>query len=322
MQLPEGFTCRPPQPEDGERIVAMMNEETIAVVGVPMASLDWVVTPWTAPGVDLEHDYAVILAPDGGVAGYFFLECEPPHTEVFSIGAVAVPYHGRGLGAAIVAEVERRSRGFLDRAPPGRRVVIHAGALANEPRAAALLSAHGYIEARRFARMQIEFDAAPEPPAPIPGIEIRPLARGEEPAVYACLRDAFVDHWGESWPTEEAWLHSHVDATTEFDPELWLLAWQGVELTGALVGQPRSEEDPALGHIGVLGVRRLFRRRGIAEALLRASFVLYHGRGSRGVALEVDTASVTGATRVYERVGMTAEPRFSQWEKELRPAAA
>jgi hypothetical protein len=38
--------------------------------------------------------------------------------------------------------------------------------------------------------------------------------------------------------------------------------------------------------------------------------------------LEVDTESITGATRLYERLGMTAEPRFSQWEKELRPAAS
>jgi mycothiol synthase len=47
--------------------------------------------------------------------------------------------------------------------------------------------------------------------------------------------------------------------------------------------------------------------------------VQLHARGCRGVALEVDTDSVTGATRLYERLGMVAEPRFSQWEKELRP---
>jgi hypothetical protein len=38
------------------------------------------------------------------------------------------------------------------------------------------------------------------------------------------------------------------------------------------------------------------------------------------VVLEVDTESLTGATRLYTRLGMTSEPRFSQWEKELRPA--
>jgi mycothiol synthase len=67
-------------------------------------------------------------------------------------------------------------------------------------------------------------------------------------------------------------------------------------------------------------VRRAHRRRGIGEALLRTSFVQFHKRGLRGAVLEVDTESVTGATRLYERMGMTSEPRFSQWEKELRPA--
>jgi hypothetical protein len=40
--------------------------------------------------------------------------------------------------------------------------------------------------------------------------------------------------------------------------------------------------------------------------------------GSRGAELHVDTDSLTGATRLYARVGMTAHPRFARWEEELR----
>ena len=36
---------------------------------------------------------------------------------------------------------------------------------------------------------------------------------------------------------------------------------------------------------------------------------------------DVDAESPTGATRLYERVGMVAHPRFAAWEKELRPAS-
>jgi mycothiol synthase len=300
----------------------MMNEETMALLGVTMVSLDWVVTPWTAPGADLENDFAVVTAPDGDLAGYLFVESGPPYTAVFSIGVVAMRYHGRGLGAAILGEVERRARRFFPLAPPGERIVMHAGSLAGEPRVAALLSAHGYHEARRFARMAITFDGPPGPPPRLPDVEIRPLARGGERAVYACLREAFADHWGETWPTEEAWLHANVEASSEFRPDLWQLAWRGSELVGALVAGPDTEEDAAYGHVGMIGVRRADRRCGIGEALLRTSFVQLHGLGYRGVTLEVDTESITGATRLYERLGMTAEPRFSQWEKELRPAAA
>lgn len=320
--FPEGFALRPPVRADAEPIVAMMNEESMALRGVAMVSLDWIVTPWTTPGADLEHDFAVVIGPDGDLAGYLLVESDPPFTSVFSIGVVALRYHGRGLGAAVLAEAERRARRFLDMAPAGDRVALHAGALADEPRVSALLTAHGYVEARRFARMAIAFDGPPRPPASLPGIQIRPLVRGEEPAVYACMSEAFADHWGPTWPTEEVWLHQHVTASSEFHPDLWQLAWHGPELAGALVAGPDAEEGPSLGHVELVGVRRSFRRRGVGEALLRTSFAQFHSRGARGVALEVDTESITGATRLYERLGMTAEPRFAAWEKELRPGGA
>jgi mycothiol synthase len=114
-------------------------------------------------------------------------------------------------------------------------------------------------------------------------------------------------------------MHHHV-AAADTDPELWQLAWHGSELAGALVAEPRSGEDPAVGYVAALGVRHAYRRRGIAGALLRTSFRQLHARGAAGVSLHVDTQSATGATRVYERAGMTAEPRFATWEKELRAA--
>jgi mycothiol synthase len=321
-RFPEGFALRTPTDSDGEAIVQMMNEESIALRGVAMASLDWVVTPWSAPGADPQNDFAAVTGPEGDLAGYVFVESHPPYTSVFSVGVVALRHHGRGVGTAVLAEAERRARRFFGLAPAGQRVVMHAGALADEPRVSELLSAHGYVEARRFARMSIDFDEPPQPPADIPGIEIRRLARGEEASVYGCLAEAFADHWGATWPTEEAWLHEHVVASSEFHPDLWQLAWDGTALAGALVAGPDADEGPALGHVELVGVRRAARRRGIAEALLRTTFVQFHARGCRGVALEVDTESITGATRLYERLGMTSEPRFSAWEKELRPAHA
>jgi mycothiol synthase len=321
-EFPEGFALRPPEPPDGDAIVAMMNEESVALRGYATASLDWVVTGWTAPGADRENDYVVVTGPDGDMAGYFFVESHPPHTEVFSVGVVAMRHHGRGIGAAIVEEAERRARRFFPLAPPGARIVMHAGALAEEPRVAGLLTAQGYIEARRFARMTLELAEPPEAASAIPGIEIRPFARGDERIAYDCLSEAFADHWGDTWQGEDAWLHDHIHASTEFQPDLWQLAWHGAELAGILIALPAADGDATLGHVSSLGVRRAYRRRGIGEALLRTSFAQFRDRGYRGVVLEVDTESVTGATRLYTRLGMTSEPRFSQWEKELRPGDA
>jgi mycothiol synthase len=54
----------------------------------------------------------------------------------------------------------------------------------------------------------------------------------------------------------------------------------------------------------MVGVRRPWRRRGIAEALLLQSFHLFYERGFQQVGLGVDSASLTGATRLYEKAGM------------------
>jgi mycothiol synthase len=86
--------------------------------------------------------------------------------------------------------------------------------------------------------------------------------------------------------------------------------------------QEKSREDPSRGYIALLGVRPSYRRRGLGEALVLNAFEALSARGRRGVDLHVDADSLTGATRLYARVGMSAHPRFATWEKELRPARA
>ena len=60
MPFPDGYRLRPPTTADGPIVVAMLNEETMALADVAFTSLDWVAGPWTAPGVDLERNYAVV----------------------------------------------------------------------------------------------------------------------------------------------------------------------------------------------------------------------------------------------------------------------
>ena len=62
--------------------------------------------------------------------------------------------------------------------------------------------------------------------------------------------------------------------------------------------------DPDEGWVGVLGVRRPWRRRGLARALLYESFREIRERGKPRAKLGVDAANPTGATRLYESAGM------------------
>lgn len=319
--LPDGYTLRPPRVEDTEAVADMINAETQALIGIPLVNTEWVESMWTAPSVDRSNDVLVVVAPDGTMAGTLSLQSSPPHTRIMAIGAVSIEHHGRGIGGALVDESERRSERFVALAPKDEEVLLHIGSLADEPMVAGLLSSRGYREVRRFWQMTIMFDGEPPPPGDLEGFDLRLLQPGEENEVYSCMWDAFQDHWGDGFSDLEDWRHRHVEVDS-FDPGLWTLAWHGTELAGAVVGVEVADEDADCGYVAEVGVRPAYRRRGVGEALLRASFGQFYRTGRAGALLHVDAESLTGATRLYERVGMTAQPRFSTWEKQLRPGAA
>ena len=250
----------------------LVNEEAVAHLGTPIWSTEQVLRHWRNPIVDRERDVAVVEAPGGEICGWLSLVCGPPHVEVFALGVVAPAWHGRGLGAAILAECERRAARFLGLAPVGARVVIHAGALADEPTVGALLTAAGYREVRRFQLMRIDFPGElPAPTAPA-GIHIEQVdPERDVVAAFDAHREAFADHWGEMEETLDEFRHWLIE-TPRFDRELSLLARDGPDVAGYLFAWPEAEEDPSRGYVAALGTRRAYRGRGIAEALLRHVF--------------------------------------------------
>ncbi len=101
----------------------------------------------------------------------------------------------------------------------------------------------------------------------------------------------------------------------------YLLAWaeeRAGEIAAMNLCNPQITEDPEMGWVGTLGVRRRWRRRGLAQALLRHAFGEFYRRGTRKVGLAVDAQSLTGATRLYEKVGMHVTRTYTDYEKELR----
>jgi ribosomal protein S18 acetylase RimI-like enzyme len=69
--------------------------------------------------------------------------------------------------------------------------------------------------------------------------------------------------------------------------------------------------------VGQIGVRRPWRRQGLALALLRHAFGVFYAAGQPVVELGVDSANATSAPRVYERAGMRILRRYVRFEKEL-----
>jgi ribosomal protein S18 acetylase RimI-like enzyme len=67
--------------------------------------------------------------------------------------------------------------------------------------------------------------------------------------------------------------------------------------------------------VNEVGVLAAHRGRGIGAALLRQAFATLAGRGVRRIILNVDSENATGATALYERVGMQVLRRWDLWER-------
>ena len=92
--------------------------------------------------------------------------------------------------------------------------------------------------------------------------------------------------------------------------------WRGICL-----GRTHESADPDMGWISVLGVRRPWRRRGLALALLQHSFREFRARGRLRAGLGVDADSETGAVELYARAGMREVRRYESWERPSQAGA-
>jgi mycothiol synthase len=183
-------------------------------------------------------------------------------------------------------------------------------ASADEGGAAASARA-GFAPIRHSFRMRIDLAEPPPAPEPPRGVTLRSHRPGEERAVWAAHQESFRDTWGhEEDDPYDAWLEDRIE-TPSFDPELWVVADTGDEIAGISLCRVRNDR----GWVGVLGVRRSWRRQGLGAALLRESFRRLWERGERIVGLGVDAESPTGAVRLYEREGMRVDHRTTTYER-------
>lgn len=217
-------------------------------------------------------------------------------------GAVRPSAWGRGLGAQLVDIAEARlGEEGADR--------VHSWTVAGDASAAELLASRGYREARRFWEMAIELDEE----TPEPSVPVRLFAEEDAEAFHAALEESFADHWEHEPETFDTWW-GRQRRRENFDPSLWFVIRDG----DAIAGVARCEARPPAGWVGALGVRSGWRGRGYGRALLQHSFREFKRRGYTRAALGVDAGNATGATQLYESVGMHAEQENVVWEKALR----
>jgi mycothiol synthase len=301
---------RRPTEADFDDVLALLREADEAV----LPESDWTAETlreyWDE--LDLDAD-AWIVELDGRLAGYVDFEAREGG-RMLGDGYVRPDLRNRGVGSELLRLTEQRAAEELARIEG--RGYLHNATLVGDECVPNLYERHGYRPVRHFWRMVIDLDEEPEVRVP-DGIEIRTYRPGEDRAVHEAVEEAFADHWEHRRRTFEEYA-KRTFGRKGHDPSLYWVAVEGDEIVGANLADWKREGD--WGWIGVLGVRSPWRRRGIAEALLTTAFAEFFRRGERRVALGVDAQSPTGATRLYEKVGMRVFLRAVVYEKELRAA--
>lgn len=333
VATPQGFHLRPATEDDVPDIVACFNAIDKQLTGMEMHRIESFARDWSDPKFDVAHSTRVAIESDTGrLAGYVSVwDTEPLPVSNWVSVCVHPEFEGLGLGTALHQWATLRLQETLDRVPADLKVTYHCGALRQHESALTLFDALGMERVRYFWRMMIEH--APETLIPVPvlpeGVVIRPWAEVRDQVslrdVAAATEEAFRDHWGHvDQPLDEImsdWQH-WLDSTPaeEMGPDVWFLALD--ERTGEIAGvslcKRRSRNNPEWAYLDALGVRRNWRKQGLALALLHYTFRFFQQAGFARTELHVDASSLTGATRLYEKAGMRVDEESVGYIQVLR----
>jgi mycothiol synthase len=300
--LPDGFTLRDVAEDDASAVAEVMNAYDAAFGTGEVVSERDVRSSWA----DLGDRGSASLALDGDGAPAGYVEIFPRGEETGLDAYVHPERFDHGLGAAFVSLGERRASEL------GSASVV-AGTLAADARATELFKGRGWRQERVFLRMSMDLrgdEARPQPPA---GLVIRQFRPEDARAFHAAREEAFADHWNHHPESFEQYRRRTMEGD-DFDPTLWWVVEDGDEIA-AIVRCTAVRFGG--GWVDSLGVRPRWRRRGLGELLLRTAFAEFARRGERRVALGVDAQNATGATQLYDRVGMQVAFHANVFRKDL-----
>jgi mycothiol synthase len=316
LQLDPGLKLRPAKWSDAEAVAKLVLDVCTADGDVTMALTPNELTrEWQAEGFVLENNVNVVEATNGQIVGYEEFNNGYAHAALQGDGYVHPDFMGRGIGTALLRAMDERARAEMKLAEPDLRVFIRNGLSIGDTVGREMHETEGYKPIRFSWRMEIQLTEAPTPPVWPEGVELRPFEKGvQDRLVFEADEEAFRDHWGSTPGNFTDWQNRRINHA-DFDPSLWHIAWDGDQIAGFTLNRFRM----GIGWVGSLGVRRPWRKHGLGLALLQHSFGEFHKRGMHITGLGVDASNPTGATRLYQKAGMSIASEYVIYEKEYRP---
>ncbi len=324
MGTPLDITLRPYRESDVTEFVRVSNAANVTD-GIDERSSQAGLANWllTQRANFNPTDDLVVATVGERVVGYGWVdwvETTDGKREYRTRGHVDPAWRRRGVGSAILAHDEARMLQIAAGHPDDRPRVFGAYSPERRRGAVALLTGAGYRPVRYFFDMlRPTLDDVEVPPLP-DGMAIRPVTdRAGIRQLFDADTEAFMDHWGgfdASEATFNQWMQD-----PNFDPSLFVIAWDGDEIAGAVINSIDAEENEALdrrrGLLGSVFVRRPWRRRGLAAALVGRSLALLRERDMTSAWLGVDADNPNGALGVYERAGFEVHMRSTAYHKPM-----
>lgn len=314
---------RPFRFEDGPAVIDLFNAHSQYLFGWDDSKLDDLMNEWTSPGINVEETIRVVENAHGEIIGYIDVwDNTNPHVTKYTWGILHPDAWDEDLYRQMLIWAETCARERINLAPDGSKVIMNHGTSNKDIRRKKALEKYGFDLVRHFYRMQIELGAQPTDPIIPQGLKIVPIdIESELKAALVAMDDGFKDHWGHvTKPIDEMlaqWEH-YIENDEDFDPSLWYLAKDGDEIAGICRCSSKMVEDPDMGWVNQLCVRKQWRKRGLGRALLLNSFQEFYRRGKKRVGLGVDASSLTNATRLYEKAGMHISLQYDTYELEIR----
>ena len=292
------MNVRPFDESDFEAVVALLRADEERLLGRPSQIGESDLREWTFRADLVANSW--LFEEDGEVRAVGWTDFIDDLA--VGIGVVHPRWKGTGLGVQLLerSEASARTRGAAR---------MHQFVLGADQAAAALMTAHGYRDVRHFFEMAIE-QTEPPPPVELP---VEAMREEDAQAFHAALDEAFQDHWEHHSRPFDEWWETH-RKNPNLDLSVWFMIRDGDEI--AAVTRNEGNRNGG-GYIGAIGVRRAWRGKGYAKALLLHSFRAFYERGMPRVTLGVDAENPTGATHLYERVGMHVEQENVVFEKAL-----
>ena len=232
-------------------------------------------------------------------------------------GHVTPRWRRHGIGRALLRGNLRRASDVARTDPADPRPRVRGNADEREVAHRAMLEAEGFSAIRwSFLMNRALGDAIPELAMPT-GLDIRPVTPEQHRVIFDAQTEAFRDHWGYRVPTEGEF--EALYGRTELDTSLWVVAWDGEDVAGVVENwiwpHENDELGVARGWLERISVRRPWRRRGLARALVTESLRRMREAGMTEGMLGVDADNPTGALGLYEGIGFVVVRREMTYDR-------